>query len=385
MMDIYEDSSLRGMQDNILPLPLQKTQHNIEPLPLQGSQSNPASAFIAKIILWCLFGILLTLGLRESNAINRFHGISLRYSTPINGQAAYRARQYSIENNRLNPFWPTFWREEIAQLAVGPRTLQTHSVSFAGDAALVWPAEFIAGSAPSSIDARGIAVSEPLAYSLWGSTDIIGMSVTVNEQPRTVRGVFRGTAELALISFHIEDTSQSWTAVELAGGMPHPTRSNATGFAVLSGLGMPDNIMMRGPMALARFAAIFPILIPTVYTLIMLVGFVKRYYPNAVTPTMFAGLILFAVLLPPLLNALPPWIIPTHWSDFSFWSLLFRQASDGLREFLSIPPMLRDIELRIRLLRQIGILVLALCVGMAACFSSRRIDDFEIYPAQNNN
>ena len=318
-------------------------------------------------LLWCGFGIFLLLGFMEANAISQFHGISLRYSTPINGQAAQRARQYSIANAGADNFWPTFWRESRAELSTGTRAVQSRAISFSGDAALVWPAEFLTGSAPSSIDAKGIAVSEPLARRLWGSTDIIGMPVYAEGKPRIVRGVFEGAVELALLSYHIEDTSQSWTAVELAGGMPHSTRNNAEGFAAVSGLGRPDYVLMGGAMTLARFMAVFPLLMLALFSLVLCAGHLKKHYRAAITPVIFAGLILFAFLLPHLLNVLPPWIIPTHWSDFSFWSLLFRQASESLREFLILPPMLRDVELKLRLLRQGGILFCSICLGVAAC------------------
>ena len=327
---------------------------------------------ISAIFLWCVFGFLLVLGFIEARAISRFHGASLRYNTPISGQAALRARQYSIANAERNPFWPTFWHESRLELSAGVQTTQADSILFSGDAALVWPAQFIVGSAPSVIDSSGIAVSVPLAYRLWGSTDIVGMTVYVNEKPHIVRGVFRGAEELALLSFHIEDTSQSWTAVELAGGVAHPTRHSAESFAMASGLGRPDYVLMGGAAALARFIAVLPIVIPILYALALFIRFARRYYRAAVTPVILAGFIVFAALLPLVLNNLPAWIIPTHWSDFSFWGQLYRQASHGLREFLSAPPMLRDVELKMRLLRQIGILFVSVCCSVAVCFEARR-------------
>jgi len=321
----------------------------------------------AGLLLWCMFGLLLTFGFLQSAAIRQFHSVSLRYNTPISGQTAYRARQYSITNIENNPFWPTFWHECRMSFSVGARTAHANTVSFSGDASLVWPARYITGSAPSSIDSTGIAVSNALAHSLWGSTDIIGMTVYVNDKPRIVRGVFEGTADIALLSFHIEDTAQSWTAVELAGGQPNPTRSQAENFATASGLSRPDYILMGGSIALSRLMSIFPLLIIAAYGLILLAGFTKKHYGAAATLIIFAGFILFAIFLPNMLEALPPWIIPTHWSDFSFWSNLLLQANDSLREFLRVNPMLRDVELKIHLLRQIGIFIASVCSGIIVC------------------
>ena len=319
---------------------------------------------ITSLLFLCALFFLLVIGFRESAAIRQFSGISLRFNEPINGQAAARARQYSIANSEDNPFWPTFWHENRETFSIGDRTVQANSISFSGDAGLVWPAEYILGSAPSSVDSNGITVSEALAHRLWGSTDIVGMTVYVNNTPRIIRGVFKGDAELALLSFHIEDTLQSWTVVELTGGIPHPTRNDAESFALASGLGRPDYILMGGPMAIAYIMSIFPFLMLVAYTLVLLIRFVKKYYNAAGAAIIITGLILCAVLLPLLLNNLPPWLIPTHWSDFSFWSTLFQQANNSLREFFSANPLLRDVELKMHLLRQTGIFFLSVCCSV---------------------
>ena len=320
---------------------------------------------ILYVLMWCLFCAALTLGFLESNAISRFSGASLRFYTPISGQNAFRARQHSVANTAA--FWPTFWREDRVELSAGNNTAVVDAILFSGDAALVWPAQYITGSAPSSIDGAGIVVSETLARGLWGSIDIVGKSVYVNCEPRIVRGVFSGSAELALISFHIEDTSQAWTAAELSGGIPNPTRSDAESFAVASGLGRPDYVLMGGTMALSRFMSILPIFIPFIYAAGLFVKFIKNHYPAVGAPIFFAGLILFAVFLPALLNNLPAWLIPTHWSDFAFWSSISAQVSESMREFLSLSPLMRDVELKMHLLRQTGFMIFAIFFGIIVC------------------
>jgi len=321
---------------------------------------------VVYVLMWCFFCTALALGLMEANSIARFSGASLRFYVPITGQAAYRARQYSAANPEA--FWPTFWHHDRITLSNGINTVDASSILFSGDAALVWPAEYIVGSAPSSIDGAGIVVSQAIAHRLFGSTDIVGMSVYANNQPRFVRGVFNSSAEMVLIPFHIEDTSQYWTAVELSGGVPSPARNDAKSFAALSGIGRPDYVIMGGAMAASRFMAVFPLFIPVVYVVALFVRFIRRYYAAAGVPILFAGLILFAIALPILLNGLPPWLIPTHWSDFTFWSSLSTQATDALREFLSAPSMMRDVELKIHLLRQAGFMVVAICFGIVVCF-----------------
>ena len=315
--------------------------------------------FFLLCILYC---ITLTLGFIESNTISRFSRISLRYNTPVSGVAAFRARQHAAEN--ADSFWPTFWNEATVEISNGRNTASVNSILFSGEAFLVWPAVYVKGTAPSSLDSLGVAVSEALARNLWGSTDIIGISVYVNSEPRFVRGVFNGSSELALVSFHIEDTNQYWTAVELSGSAQSPTRNDAESFAITTGLGRPDYILMGGARAVSVLMSFFPLLFPFVYVIALFVKYIKKYYPMAGTPLFFGALILFAVLLPILLSLFPPWLVPTRWSDFGFWGAQVSSANEALREFLSVSPLMRDVEIRIHLLRQAGIMLAATISGV---------------------
>ncbi|MCL2223969.1 MAG: hypothetical protein FWB96_03265 [Defluviitaleaceae bacterium] len=314
---------------------------------------------IKTIVAWCVFGLLLAAGFSEARTVSRFSGVSLRFDAPICGETAFRARRHAVN---ADTFWPTFWGESAATLDAGARQTNTAVINFSGDASLVWNAEFIAGTAPSSADDSGVAVSESLARGLWGSVDIVGMGVYVNGEPRTVRGVFSGTKDLALVSFHIEDTAQSFTVAELSGNI---TRARAESFAIAAGLGRPTHILTGGAGAVAWFMAVLPVLIPALYGFVLLVVHIKKHYPRAAAPLFFAGLVLFAVLLPFLLNRAPDWLIPTRWSDFAFWGELANQATASLREFLSVNPTLRDVELRIHLLRQGIIMLFSSCVGIS--------------------
>ncbi|MCL2047860.1 MAG: hypothetical protein FWG87_03940 [Defluviitaleaceae bacterium] len=308
---------------------------------------------------WCIFAVLLILGVREASTISKFSKISLRYQNAISGQAAYRAREYSAVNAA---FWLIFWRESTATLSVGFGDVASDTILFSGDANLVWHAEYVAGYAPGAEDEAGIAVSQALANRLWGSTNIIGQAVEIDEQTRFVRGVFVGGANLALLSFPLEDVSQSWTGVELYGEQLHFGAAEA--FAAASGLGRPEYILTGEVISLAWAFALLPLLVPAVYALFLVIKYMRMYHPRTLMPLFFAGLLLFAVLLPALLDALPDWVVPTRWSDFSFWSSLAEQTGDSLRVFLSAVPTMRDVELKVRLLRVVGIGFLGVCLGL---------------------
>ncbi|MCL2456101.1 MAG: hypothetical protein FWD19_00960 [Defluviitaleaceae bacterium] len=337
-------------------------------LTLRKQKNYSFGSAIRAAILWCVFGIFVVVGLREANVISRFPKISLRYENGISGQAAFRSREISVGSDEN--FFPTFWRESRAKFSVGRGEIFCDVILFSGDANLVWHAEFVAGSAPGFADETGVAVSEALAHKIWGGTNIVGQKVDVDEKNRVVRGVFRDKNELALLSFDVNDASQNWAAAELADDGKN--FGAAENFALVSGLGRPDYVLTGGVISFAQFVALAPLFIPFVYFSILILIFLRKYYSNRIAILFFSALILFAIFLPAMLDSLPDWLIPTRWSDFSFWSSLFRESENNLREFLSAPPTLRDVELKIKMLRLFAISFLSVCSGFVAVFYVHR-------------
>ena len=323
---------------------------------------------IVDALLWCALCVLLIVGFLNQGNIRRLSSVSLRYNTPISGQAAYAARQYSITRSDGSPYWPVFWNEHRASLTSEFKTASTDCISFSGDASTVWPAVYIIGATPGVTDSIGCVVSEALAWRLWGSFDVVGMPVKVDESERVIRGVFKGEDELALLPYRDEDTSQSWSAVDLVGGPADAVRADAENFAQAAGLGKPDYIIMNGSPSVAGALAALPLLILSCYGLAMIIVFIRKRFREARKPVFYICLILIAVALPAALRALPAWLIPTRWSDFSFWSSLADQALSGMKEFLRATPQLRDVELRVLLIKQAGLMLPAVCIGLAICF-----------------
>jgi len=318
-------------------------------------------------LLWCALAVFIILGVMNVGALRSYPLISLRYATPFSGKTAYQARQYSVEHSDDDTFWPTFWHETQAGLAGEYSSAYAVCILFSGDASLVWPARYITGTAPGVTDGAGCAVSSALAWELWGGTDVAGTEVEIGGETRTVRGVFEGDDLLALVSVRDEDTTQSFTAVELSGGPSGIVRSDVRRYASAAGLGTPDNILMGTPVALASALAALPIFILSLYGLGLCIARL-RTRPAALRTGMLMALIMFAFFLPGLLDILPGWMIPTRWSDFSFWGELASQVGTDLREYLVLSPTLRDVEYKILLLKQAGIAFLSVGCALSICF-----------------
>lgn len=324
---------------------------------------------LSGLLLWGMLCITLSLGFANVQKIGTlYRAASLRYNAPISGKAALEARRYSIEQEDEHIFWPTFWRTYSTSFTSELFKANAECIAYSGNAFLVWTAEYLSGSAPGITDDKGCVVSTALAWKLWGSSDVVGKIVEVDGAERIVRGVFEDERGLALLPYKDEDTSQNWSAVELEGGSKYATRDDARSFAVASKLGNPDSIVMSGGIVfIAKALAMLPLVFLIIYVIIAIIYFLRKRNSIMFKMVLFASFVVFAIFLPVMLDALPPWLIPTRWSDFSFWSSLMLQARESVTEFLELVPEARDVEVKILLLRQTGIAFAAACCALAAC------------------
>ena len=319
-------------------------------------------------VLWCILFGFTVFGLSNAGAIQQRSAISLRYETPFSGQAAYEARQYAIERREENTFWQTFWIETVAKYSVEYNEVTAHCIIFSGDASRVWPVEDFSGGMPGVTDDIGCAVSSGLAFELWGDVDVIGKTLDVDGTSRIVRSVFYETHLLALVSARDEDLAQSYDAVELSGGNSTPDRESVERFAAASGLGVPDSVLMGTPGFFAWLAAALPVVIVIVYRAAAFINRMRKCSAAIRRIFVFLLPLCVAVLIPGILEALPDWIIPTLWSDFSFWGSLFRQTGDNLREYLKLSPSLRDTGYAVLVFKQIFLAFPASGFAIFICF-----------------
>jgi len=375
MLEQYENRGLGealvvGAEAGIAPAP----GHGPAPEPEPEAESllfvkPQTKRLIVGALLWCALAALLVVGIMNANSLRQYPSISLRYGTPISGQSAYQARLYAIRQGEDNVFWPTFWHESKTQFESEFVTLNAAAIFYSGDAGLVWPAQYLDGTAPGVTDGVGCAVSSTLAFALWGGADVVGAAVEADGESRIVRGVFEGEDMVALLSVRDEDTSQAFTAVELSGGLSTPNRSDVTSFASVAGLGAPDSVLLGAPAMLAQFLAILPLLMLFAYGLVAF-AFWMRKHPATRRGVLLVALFGFALLLPGLLDMLPDRLIPTRWSDFSFWGGHLKQIGEDLLAYLGAAPKLRDMGYGILVFKQIGIAFLS--AGIALCICLRR-------------
>lgn len=282
----------------------------------------------AGAVLWLLMGAFQHAALVSSLCPT----VSLRYDEAITREQAKAVKEYALKND--GP-WPTFWAERTVW--VQGRAVQ--QVSFDGEAQLAYPAEYLHGRAPTSWESGTCAVSTGLAWSLWGGENVVGLELNVEDVTCRVVGVF--PAEDAVL---IRPDTGGFTAVELENvPLGEDSYRYAANYAYVCGLGTPDEILW-GP-GVSAWLRILP-WIPLVLSALPLAGLGMEKY-RKLSPfwrsTLAFGLAFGAALaLPGLLERLPPWLLPTRWSDFDFWARLGETLADRCRDFFALDPQSRD-------------------------------------------
>lgn len=263
--------------------------------------------------------------------------VSLRWRQPLDTETTRAALEEQP--------WLTFWCEEIATLAANWRQAEATVLYYQGDASLVLGADCLSGSLPGVLDAGGCAVSAALAWQLFGSEEAVGLTLSLGDTAYTVRGVFGGEEAVALLP----RPDAPFTAAELPA--EEQTTQDPAGWAdarlAESGLPAPDwRLYTTLPAALARLLAFLPL----GFGGAVLAAALARRAAGLAFPArdalVFALLAAAALALPAFLAAWPGWLIPSRWSDFSWWGQTARQLGEMARAFLTAPAQGRDLAVK---------------------------------------
>ena len=292
----------------------------------------------------------------------RYPALSLRYDAPVDAQLV-RSALKQAQGERM----PTFWSETEGDVQSRFRTSRALCIGVSGDASLVWPERFLAGGWFGPMASGCCAVSGQAALTLFGSLDVVGQTLTREGETYFVSGVFEGE-QCVVVYAAPDDAEFHGIEVETAGENP---RADALAFAAAADLAEPDDIVYESVMAgLARTAAWLPLLAACLPAAAALWRSVRRRAPRSVC--LFALALLAALALPGVLDALPGWLIPPQWSDFSFWPELAHAAADRWTEWLSLDPAARDVEIKRLLLAQGVCVTAALCCTASLCGRNRK-------------
>ena len=264
----------------------------------------------------------------------------LRFAQPLT-QAQIEA-VYGMPPETAGGITVSFWGQTTGAVTAGParRAEGVACIAYCGSANDCLPVLYENGTAPGAVG-RQCAVSAGLAQQLFGSADVTGLSVLYGRERYIVSGVFRAKDAVLLYP-----GTGGYTCAELRGVSADTPKADAEQWCAAAGLGAPQCIVYGPQRAwLAAVVSCLPLTLCVLAGTFLLLRVSLRWPPVARQGAWLAGALALACLLPAALQALPGWLIPARWSDFSFWERLAEQIQTADRAWQAAVRYWRDIAL----------------------------------------
>lgn len=215
-----------------------------------------------------------------------------------------------------------------------------------GNLTMLFPVEKLQGQTLYEGDREGTIISEGVAYSLWGSTDVVGQSLIVGDKAYVVRGVLKEKSNRIITQADMADQETKFSALRVQ----LVDKENVEG--MISTLkfkyNLPESVLRNLSLTsiLLSGLALLPGYLLGFYGLIKLYKFIystHRYWVSAILLSIIAlGLTWITIEMMQFITYIPSYIIPNKWSDFTFWSKLIDGFIENSRQLQALPALIGD-------------------------------------------
>lgn len=215
-----------------------------------------------------------------------------------------------------------------------------------GNLTMLFPVEKLQGQTLYEGDREGTIISEGVAYSLWGSTDVVGQSLVVGDKTYVVRGILKEKSNRIITQADMADQETKFSALRVQ----LVDKENVEG--VISTLkfkyNLPESVLRNLSLTsiLLSGLALLPGYLLGFYGLIRLYKFIystHRYWVSAILLSIIAlGLTWITIEMMQFITYIPSYIIPNKWSDFTFWSKLIDGFIENSRQLQALPALIGD-------------------------------------------
>jgi len=322
------------------------------------------------LILWCVGAFT------AQRAQDSLRAVAARWPSGGVSPAQLEAQLDIFREDRLKDLpGLTLWQQHAAQTATdgGEKSLRAPVLELYGSAEDLRPDSYLSGSAPAKASVKTCAVSEGMAFALWGGTGVTGKTLTWGEQEYTVQGVFRGEDRLVIV--HAAPDSRTLfpnMQLRFAG---NGGRQAADEFLARTSFGSPQLLDM--PLLSWAFGllASLPALLIGLWLLarLLLHGIRLRKQPRKLLWFALPAIMIAVadIFLLRRMERIPAALIPSRWSDFSFWTSLAEEGAKRLKTWLSMPQA-GDIAALFSLLGT-ALLIFASLLAITLCLSKTRV------------
>lgn len=222
------------------------------------------------------------------------------------------------------------WREESLQSVTNPDLNRTANdldiLLINGSSNLL-----VKGSMLFKDDKEGCLIDEETSFKLFGSSNCLGRTIVYNEKSLIVRGILKGTKANMMLQLP-EDSNLALKGLTIDG----------TGLTInkieefKSQFGIQDMAINGGIYYIIAktIAIIFPILALILILIKIIISIIKsRKKPILVVIYLFMIItsIFIVFKITNIKISIPLDMIPNKWSDFDFWSKMWKQYSEKIQ------------------------------------------------------
>lgn len=222
------------------------------------------------------------------------------------------------------------WREESLQSVTNPDLNRTANVL---DILLINGSSnlLVKGSMLFKDDKEGCLIDEETSFKLFGSSNCLGRTIVYNEKSLIVRGILKGTKANMMLQLP-EDSNLALKGLTIDG----------TGLTInkieefKSQFGIQEMAINGGIYYIIAktIAIIFPILALILILIKIIISIIKsRKKPILVVIYLFMIItsIFIVFKITNIKISIPLDMIPNKWSDFDFWSKMWKQYSEKIQ------------------------------------------------------
>lgn len=267
--------------------------------------------------------------------------VSVRSDTPVTGWQLEALQSVLQQEDGASALVSAFWSQAEGTAEGRWGTCGITAILYCGEYDAVYPAALLKGRFPAAQEDGKCAVSTAAAWQLWGSEDVLGQELEIEGSIYSVCGLFRSSASLALCG---ESLDHGFSNIEFWGCCAAPPVETVQQLLRTAGITQQVTLYFPFPwMAALTAYALCPVWLALLAAARALGGRVRRMRPGKMCWFVLGGAFLLALVLPALLQLLPPWTTPTRWSDFSYWGGLLPAVGKAIETGFSLNPCAKDV------------------------------------------
>lgn len=177
---------------------------------------------------WAVAAVLLVvlqllLQTRAAHIVQQNPTVTVTLSSPLTAGQLAAAREWEKSNANTQAVTASFWSEKAAAVSAdSDRTAEDVTcIGFDGTAQDCLPVEYLQGTAPGVVGQQ-CAISSTLAWTLFGSYDIMGLTVALDRTEYFISGVFKSKSKTLLYP-----AQSGFTHAALRGLSPDTPKTDA--------------------------------------------------------------------------------------------------------------------------------------------------------------